>query len=110
MTMMRVASGALAVTLASLLICCYADPIQKQDVSAADRFDSGLKGSEGSLVRQVREAHHPDLLPHDIIPPPNVEMDELLDHCYPGSLCDNTEHRRRSMGSPSSLPPHPALN
>ncbi|XP_047991717.1 orcokinin peptides-like isoform X3 [Leguminivora glycinivorella] len=69
MTMMRVAGGALAVTLAALLVCCNADPHQEQDVSTAehnsDRFDSGHKtDAQGSLVRQVRETHHSGLLPY----------------------------------------------
>ncbi|XP_063624046.1 orcokinin peptides-like isoform X3 [Cydia splendana] len=70
MTMMRVAGGALAVTLAALLVCCNADAHQEQDVSAAehnsDRYDSGHKApsAESSLVRQVRETHHSGLLPY----------------------------------------------
>ncbi|PZC79537.1 hypothetical protein B5X24_HaOG216202 [Helicoverpa armigera] len=75
-TMMRSASGALAVAVAALLVCCSANPHQEQDVSgsehnSAERFDaSGHKTAAvdasdgGALVRKVREIRHSGYVPY----------------------------------------------
>nr|WGD18937.1 orcokinin [Helicoverpa armigera] len=74
--MMRSASGALAVAVAALLVCCSANPHQEQDVSgsehnSAERFDaSGHKTAAvdasdgGALVRKVREIRHSGYVPY----------------------------------------------